>query len=141
MHVDAVDVVVLELREVVRDVVQQAQFSLRSDPRERAAGHLGEQLAVGAAEVRRRGHRAEITLSLPRANRGARELQIRGRDAELAHGGLHRTDVVGADLVAEPTRAGVDHHAHTTASKPTPPGDTTPPSSTSVAATPPIGKP
>ena len=69
-------------------------------------------MAVGEGEVGRGRHRREVRLPLRRRGRRAGELAVGQHDAVAAPGGVHRADVVGADLVAEAARAGVDEHRH-----------------------------
>ena len=107
----AVDGMGFDLGEVVRHVVEQVQrcrgFLLEHPP-----CRLGEQLAVGASVVGRRGHRGQVGLALGRADGHARQLAVRHLNAVAAHGVSHLVDVIGADLVAQAARAGVDHDAH-----------------------------
>src|SRR5690606_41337001 len=56
-------------------------------------------------------HRAQVGASLGRFEGRAGELPVRHPDAVPRHRLLHRPDVVGADLVPEPARPGVDHDA------------------------------
>lgn len=98
-----VDVVVLELGQVVRDVVEQVELGVTERGGERLAGGDGEELAVGASVVRGRGHRTQVVAPLSRRHRRARQLRVGHGDAVARHGCLHDADVVGADLMAQTT--------------------------------------
>ena len=67
------------------------------------------RLATG--EVAGARHRGEVLAGLGRAERRAGELPVGQLDAGARRHARHPPSVVGADLVAEPARAGVDHHA------------------------------
>src|SRR5208283_183101 len=68
-------------------------------------------LPVGAAVIGGRGHRRQIGLALGGTDRYTCQLAIGYGNAVVAHGVFHLSDVIGADLVAESARAGVDHDA------------------------------
>ena len=72
---------------------------------------LGEQLPVGAPVVGRRGHRRQIRLAFGGADGYARQLAIGNLNPIAGHGLFHLPDVIGADLVTQSPRAGVDHDA------------------------------
>jgi hypothetical protein len=118
----AVDGVVLELGQVVRHVVDQHQVARAQRGSEGVAHRLGEQLPVGTPVVGRCGHRPEVRPPLRRVDRHAGQLAS-GPDAVPGHRVRHDPDVVLTDLVAEPTRAGVDHHAHLPGPEPEAGGD------------------
>jgi hypothetical protein len=69
---------------------------------------VGDRVSVGEGEVRGRSHRGEIPASLGRGGRGAGELAVRKTDAVALLDGIHRPDVIRADLVPEPAGARVD---------------------------------
>src|SRR6266511_2366035 len=111
----AVHLVLLVLRDVVADVVEQAraEVALRDPQRveERAHREPGHHLPVREGEVRGRLHRAEVPAPLVRADRRAGELAIRQRGVVLAVVGeprRERGERLVADLVPEAARAGVD---------------------------------
>ncbi len=97
--------------QVVRDVVHEVDGGAGLGP-EDPTHRLGEQLPVRTPVVGRGHHRREVGLSLGRADRCARQLTVGHADAVPAHGPVHLPDVVAADLVTEPSRPAVDHHAH-----------------------------
>ena len=82
----------------------------RRSRRRPAADAVGEHLTVGEREVRGGAHRREVVAPLGRRERRARELAIGQRDAVARERRVHRAHVVGAHLVAEAARAGVDEH-------------------------------
>ena len=79
---------------------------------------MGDHLAVGPGEAGGRGHRGEVRLRLWRAEGGAGELAVGQRDPVARHGPVHRREVVGADLVAEPARPAVDEDRHLATAQP-----------------------
>ncbi len=79
---------------------------------------MGHHLAVGEGEVGRRRHRPEVPARLRRGQRGAAELAVGERDAVARRRLDHALQVLAADLVAEPPRAGVDHHRHPAGDQP-----------------------
>jgi hypothetical protein len=103
-----------ELRDVVAHVVDHADAgAIRSDAerdRQALADPVRHDLAVGEREIGGGHHRREVVAPFRRRDRRARELPVRQRDAVLAAGIAHHAQVIGADLVAEPARAAVDHH-------------------------------
>src|SRR4030095_12034942 len=110
----AVDLVLLFLRDVVRDVVDGTHAQIaRGDSesaREDLARPVGQHLPVREGEVRGRAHRAEIRARLVRIDRRARELAVGHGDAVAAERLARDLEIVGAHLVAEPARARVDHY-------------------------------
>jgi hypothetical protein len=108
-------VVGLDLGNVVSDVVDLPRAvggSLAENVGDRIPDCVRDRLPVRPSEVGRRRHRGEVGASFGRGGRCARELPVGELDPVTAHGGVHAPDVVGADLVAEPARAGVDQHRH-----------------------------
>ena len=111
----AFDLVLLHLGDVVGDVVEQAH--LQRFPR--AAEELGEDLAglphqqlpVRPGVVRGATHRPEILLALGAMDRGTGQLPVGQLDAVLGRDFSQRQQRVVAHLIAQPARAGVDHHA------------------------------
>jgi hypothetical protein len=114
MHAQAawcpVDGVRLELGEIVRDVVDQAQAT-EPGAGEGGPGGVAEQLPVGPPVVGGGRHRGQVALALRRLHRRTGQLLVGDTDAVPAHRRLHGAYVVGADLVAQPPRSTVDHHA------------------------------
>jgi hypothetical protein len=78
--------------------------------RERVTGGLGQHLPVRAREVGGGGQGPEVGASLLGGHRHAGQLRVGHLDAVRAIA-PPCADVVGADLVAEPARPAVDHHA------------------------------
>ena len=87
---------------------------LRPRSRQQAAEHLPDAVAddvpVAEAEVGRGGHGGVIAPPLGRGEGRAGELAVGQGDPVAAYGRVHGPDVVGADLVAQAARAGVDQH-------------------------------
>src|SRR5439155_1401896 len=85
----APDDVLLELRDVVTDVVDEAEAEIGGSEAERLAeGPLGEpvhDLAVRPGEVRRPRHGAEVLPPLGRVERHAGELPVGDLDAVARH--------------------------------------------------------
>ena len=71
---------------------------------------MQHHLPVGEGEVAGARHRREVLAGLGRAERRAGELPVGQLDPGARRHARHPAHVVGADLVAEPARAGVDHH-------------------------------
>src|ERR1700687_2736922 len=69
---------------------------------------MHHDLPVTPCEIRRRRHRAEVRLTLVRANRHRRELPVRQFDAVAAHRTTDNLQVVVAGLMAEPARSRMD---------------------------------
>src|SRR5260370_33673854 len=69
---------------------------------------MHHDLPVTPCEIRCRRHRAEVRLTLVRANRHRRELPIRQLDRVATHRSADELQVVVAGLMAEPTRARMD---------------------------------
>ena len=109
MHDEAADGavhdVLLDLRDVVRDVVDDRELARvgTEHPREDVASPVGQELAVGEREVRGRPHGAEIVARLRRVVRRARELAVGHADAVPAKRLARHVEVVGAHLMAEAT--------------------------------------
>jgi hypothetical protein len=68
-------------------------------------------VTVRPGEVRRRVHRAEVRLSGIVLEGNAGQLAVGNVDPKRAHHLVHALQGVGADLMAEPARPGVHHHA------------------------------
>ena len=99
------------LGHVVGDVVDHAHLGgLAEKTLEGAAGEVGDALAVGPGEVGGGGHGAQVVAALGGVDRDAGQLPVGQLDVVAAHGLAHLLEVVGADLVAEAARAGVDEH-------------------------------
>jgi hypothetical protein len=105
--------IALDLGDVVSDVVDLPRL-LRGLAAEhggdRGAHLVRDSLPVRPGEVRRRGHRGQVGAALGRGGGCAGELAVGELDPMPAHDRVHVLDVVAADLVAEPARAGVDQH-------------------------------
>src|SRR5215207_4630100 len=99
----------LELRVVVREVVEEPQAAFfEPHGSEGLPREVGDELAVGEGEVRRRRHRPEIVFPLRALYGGGGELPVNELDA-VAWGGLEEAlDVFLADLVPETPGTGVD---------------------------------
>src|SRR5229473_2106404 len=108
----AIHRVLLEFRDIVADVVDKSEAKLALAQAERlhegALGEMHHDLPVTPCEIRGRRHRAEVRLTLVRANRHRRELPIRKFDRIAAHSSADELQVVVAGLMAEPTRARMD---------------------------------
>ncbi len=111
-----VDAVHLAFGDVVRHVVDQLHAeplpARAEDLLEGRADLVQHHLPVGEGEVAGAGHGREVLAGLRRAERRAGELPVGQLDPGARRHARHPAHVVGADLVAEPARAGVDHHHH-----------------------------
>ena len=118
VHADAkwvaVDIVVFELGHVVGDVIDLAQVPAPElacqNLLEGLSNLVGQHLAVAPGEIGRRDHGPDIVLSFDQFHRRARQLAIGQLDAVLFLHSLQHLEVVGADLMAQPTAAAVDLH-------------------------------
>src|SRR6266542_411717 len=113
MHANTATVEVLDLGDVVRDVVNDADTirgARTDDALEHLANSLGEDLPVAPREIGGGTHRAKVIAPFARRERSASKLSIRQLDTVASQGLVHRSDVIGADLMPEATRAGVDEH-------------------------------
>src|SRR5205085_4291766 len=111
VHQYGAAVVALRLGDVVRDVVDLPRVRrgvVAENARDGRAGAIRDLLPVGPRKVGGRGHRREVRLSFRRGRRRARQLPVGKLDSVTAEHGVHPLDVVAADLVPEPARAGVD---------------------------------
>src|SRR5215472_2213163 len=100
----------LELRQVVRDVVHQAEGAIAENGPEGLASRFADHLAIGTTEIGSRGHGGEVGLPMPGMDRGRGQLTVGYTNAIAGHRLEHLLDVIGADLVPEPARTAVDHH-------------------------------
>lgn len=64
------------------------------------------------------GHCRQVALTVRRADRGGRQLRIGQFDVVRLQRFQHLPHMVAADLMAQPTRAGVDHRRHLTFTQP-----------------------
>ena len=71
---------------------------------------MGQELAVAPGIVGRGAHRAQVRLPLRASHRGAGELPVGKLEAVTLGSVLERRQVVVADLVPQPARAGVNQH-------------------------------
>ena len=69
---------------------------------------MGQELAVAPGIVGGGPHRTQVGLALRASHRGAGKLPVGKLEAVPLRGVLERRQVVVADLVAQPARAGVD---------------------------------
>mmetsp|Transcript_60629 Transcript_60629/g.170854 ORF Transcript_60629/g.170854 Transcript_60629/m.170854 type:complete len:214 (+) Transcript_60629:358-999(+) len=112
----AVDHVLLNLRDVVRHVVDEVHVQILG----RLVEDLGEGLprqerhrgAVHPGVVRRGGHRLQVVLALRGGDAGAGQLPVVRADVVPGHGALHLHQGVRGDLVPQAAAPGVDHDAH-----------------------------
>ncbi len=112
MHVEftlnAVDDMCFDLADVVRDVVQHREFRLRKMLPEHRACQVSNNLAVRERAIHAGAHCTEIALPEVRLDRGAGQLPVGQRQAEVACGEQHLAQVIRANLVPEPARSAVD---------------------------------
>src|SRR5688500_17191577 len=108
MHDKSAAVVLLDLGDVVRDVVQDFDtvFAKLVFPGAPNAGC--DDLPICKSKVRRCRHRAQIVFALFRLDGRAGELAIGQRDPIFRHRFHHRADAVRRHLVAEAAGAGVN---------------------------------
>ena len=122
--VAALDLVPLELRDVVTNVVDDPQFGLLPENAfESSARKMRDALAVRPGKICGGAHRGEVSLAFARVRGHRRQLPVRQRDCIALHALIHVAQVIGADLVAEPARARVDEHHDFVLVKPQPFGD------------------
>src|SRR2546422_199731 len=110
-----VDGVLLDLDDVVSDIVYDAHPEFLGGPTEntleRAPCAVRDELAVVPREVRAAGHRLPVVLPFGGVDWRACELAVRKLDPVFLERPLRGRDVVGRDLVPEPSRARVNHDA------------------------------
>jgi hypothetical protein len=108
-------VVALELGDVVGDVVDLTcalGHPRPEDPRHRLSHAVGEHRTVTPREVRRTDHRGQVALPLGGTQRCAGKLAVRKGDPVTGQYRVHQAHVVGAHLMSESPRTGVDQHRH-----------------------------
>jgi hypothetical protein len=107
--------VLLELRDIVADVVDEPRLERLLGDRERAGedlpGEGGHDLPVDPRVVGRAAHRGEVALRLGRPERRAAELAVGELDAVVAARLHHGLEEIVAHLVAEAARARMDREA------------------------------
>ena len=114
VHAELLAAVFLHFGDVVGDVVDEPQTpGVAERALEHSADGMGNRLAVRPCEVRRRAHRTKIRTPLRRIERRTGQLAIRQLDPVLRHDSIHLAHVVGAHLVSQSPRAGVDEHRDT----------------------------
>ena len=99
-------VVVLGLGDVVSDVVdlaRPARGGWAEHAPDRLAYRVGDHVPVGEGEVGGGRHRGEVCAPLGAGGGRAGELAVGQDDPVAALDGVHDADVVGADLMPEPS--------------------------------------
>ena len=113
MDADVPAAVTLDLDDVVRHVVELQRGVCHRRPQDPPCcfAHLmRHRMAIGEREVGGGGHRSQIGPPFRGRLGRARELPVGERDAVPRERGVHGPYVVGAHLVAEPARAGMDEN-------------------------------
>src|SRR5665647_2940163 len=102
----------LELRDVVRDVVDERHLAGREPeplPQE-FTDRMRDRLSVRPGVIRSGPHGPDVVPSFGTPDRSAGKLAVGEGKPVALRSGLESLDVVRADLVAEAARAAVDHH-------------------------------
>ncbi len=110
LNLPAVDGMGLELSHVVGDLVQGFDL-LRRDPQhflKRLPGEVGHRLPVREGAIRPGVHRREISPAFLALDRSADQFLLSDRDPVFLARPFEDLEVIGADLVAERPRTGVD---------------------------------
>mmetsp|Transcript_68228 Transcript_68228/g.200349 ORF Transcript_68228/g.200349 Transcript_68228/m.200349 type:complete len:371 (-) Transcript_68228:119-1231(-) len=114
----AVDHVLLNLRDVVRDVVDDLHVevlrALVEHLRERLPREEGHGGPVHPGVVRRGRHGGHVVLALLRVDPGASQLPVVRVDVVARHSPLHLHEGVRGDLVPQASAPRVDHYTHLT---------------------------
>ena len=74
------------------------------------ANLMGNHLPIRKGRVGRTIHRRKIVLPFPRPERGTRQLPILDDQAGTFRGLFKTSDVIGPDLMAEPSRPTMNHN-------------------------------
>src|SRR5665809_126841 len=115
-----------ELRQVVADVVYEMHLEVLGrtpqDGLERRADSVHQHLPVGKREVATRVHSSPVALGKFVAEWYARKLTVGWVVSERVAEPVDGTQIVGARLVAQTARTGMDHHAHLIFVEPQQPG-------------------
>ena len=106
----AVDLVLLDLAGVVRDVVEQRQFRPGEELGEGLPRQMRQDLAIGQGAVDAGAHRAVVLPAHVGLDRGAGQFPVGQLHAVLGGRLDHAGGEVRGDLVAQAPRAAVDHH-------------------------------
>ena len=111
-HLLSTHLVGLDLRHVVRDVVNEGEVPVAYPSTQHVlkcfADAVGKHLAVGPGIVGRSVHGSQVVFALARIQGCADQLAVRQLIAEAPAGGLELLDVIRRHLVPQPTAPTVD---------------------------------
>ena len=99
--------------DVVADVVDKVYMCVAAeDLVERAAQEMQDGLTIRPGKIGGGAHGSEVRLALITVDGNAGKLTIWQRDTVTAHRVAHLREIVGADLMPEPSGTGVDQDDH-----------------------------